>query len=372
MANVAELIVIGAGIAGASVAAAVAAHYRGNRKVILLEREDAPGYHSTGRSAAIYIQNYGPPDVRLLTQRSRSFFDAPPAGFTEVPLGTPRGVLFVAPDSQREEFAGLLAEGDGLQEISRDKARELVPALKPDYVRSAAFETDAFDIDVAALHQGFLRQLRAHSGVIATRQEVSKLHRAKGCWHVQTTRGETFEAPVIVNAAGAWCDEIATSADLGALGFQPTRRTGVILDPQPWVVRGWPLVGDAAHTWYVRPEARTRLMVSPADETDVPPHDVQPEELDIAIAIERMREALAIDVRQVERSWAGLRTFSPDGSLVIGWDKRADGFFWLAGQGGYGIQTAPAVAMMAADLLLGRDVTATASIAARVDPNRFV
>src|SRR5205814_2138312 len=169
MATAAEFIVIGAGIAGASVAAVIAARLGGDRKVILLEREDAPGYHSTGRSAAIYIQNYGPPDVRVLTQRSRRFFDRPPAGFTDVPLGTARGVLFVAPESQRKEFANLLDDGDGLKEITRARAREIVPALRSDYIRSAALETDAFDIDVAALHQGFLRQLRAHGGVIATR-----------------------------------------------------------------------------------------------------------------------------------------------------------------------------------------------------------
>jgi D-arginine dehydrogenase len=362
-----DVVVIGAGIAGSTSAAAIA----GDRRVALIEAEEAAGYHSTGRSAALWVQNYGPPDVRRLTGLSRAFFEAPPAGFTETPLMSRRPVVFLAPDDQRAELERMLADGSGLRPIAISTVRAMAPALRPDYAVAAAIEEDAFDMDVAALHQGFLRQLRSRGGVLAFRQRAGQIERRDGGWDVHTIAGDVFRAPVVVNAAGAWGDEVASGAGVTPLGLTPCRRTGAIIDPRPWRVEDWPLLTDVRHSWYVRTEARTRLMVSPADETPMHPHDVQPDEMDIAVAIDRMQRALDIEVRRVERSWSGLRTFAPDRSLAIGWDRSAEGFFWCVGQGGYGIQTSPAAGRLVADLISGRDPGEAADIVTAVDPGRF-
>ena len=362
-----DIVVIGAGMAGASAAAALAPDHR----VALIEAEEVAGYHSTGRSAAIWILNYGPPDVRALTGLSRSFFENPPEGFTEAPLLHRRPVVFLAPADQRDHLQQMLDEGIGLRACSIEEIRKLAPALKPDYAVAAAIEEDAFDMDVAALHQGFLRQLRAHGGALSLRSRSGRVERKSGRWEVETSSGDLFRAPVVVNAAGSWGDEVAAQAGVRRLGLQPKRRTGVIIDPGEWDVEHWPMMNDVGHSWYVRTEARRKLMVSPADETDIHAHDVQPDELDIAIAIDRMQQALDIPVRRVERSWAGLRTFTPDRSLAFGWDKGAEGFFWCVGQGGYGIQTAPAAGKLVADLVSHRDPGAAGSIVAAIDPARF-
>lgn len=363
-----DVVVIGAGIAGASAAAALAA----DRRVAMLEAEAIAGYHSTGRSAAMWILNYGPPDARVLTRLSRAFLLNPPAGFTEQPLVSPRAILFVARLGQEQELARMVAEGEGIREASLAEARAMVPALRTDYTVAAALEEHAFDIDVASLHQGFLRQARARGAVLALSSRVTRLTRSGGQWLIETETPEArFQAPIVVNAAGAWGDVVAEKAGAAKLGLQPCRRTGVIINPAPWHVANWPVVHDVAHNWYVRPEARTRLMVTPADETPVPPHDVQPEEYDIALGIHRMQQALAIDVQRVERAWAGLRTFTPDRSLAIGWDGAVEGFFWCVGQGGYGIQTSPAAGRLVADLIAGRDPGAAAEALPRLDPRRF-
>ena len=362
-----DAIVIGAGIAGASAAAHIAA----DRRVALVEAEEAAGYHSTGRSAAIWILNYGPPDVQALTGLSRSFFEAPPEGFTDTPIMSRRSVVFLAPPEQEAHLHRLLSEGKGLREASIAELRARIPALKPGYARAAAIEDDAFDMDVAALHQGFLRQLRARGGVLSLRSRTGLIERRGGSWHVEATGGAWFNAPVIVNAAGAWGDVVAQQAGIPALGLVPKRRTGAIIDPAPFHATDWPMINDVDHTWYVRPEARTKLMVSPADETDMDPHDVQPDEMDIAIAIDRMQQALEIEVRRVEHSWAGLRTFTPDRSLAFGWDGTAPGFLWCVGQGGYGIQTSPAAGRLIADLVAGRDPGEAGHILTAVDPRRF-
>jgi D-arginine dehydrogenase len=362
-----DTIVIGAGIAGATAAAQLAADHR----TALIEAEDAPGYHSTGRSAAIWIHNYGPPDVRLLTGLSRNFFEQPPEGFSDAPLTHTRPVVFLAPAAQLASLQAALAAGIGLREASIAELRERVPALRPEYAVAGAIEEDAFDMDVAALHQGFLRQLRERFGVLALRSRTARIERRDGLWQVDTSSGAVFAAPVLVNAAGAWGDEVARQAGVAPVGLVPKRRTGVIIDPSPYEARDWPMVNDIDHTWYIRPEARTRLMVSPADETDDVPHDVQPDELDIAIAIDRMQQAMDIEVRRVEHSWAGLRTFSPDRSFVFGFDPDAPGFFWSVGQGGYGIQTSPAAGRLVADVIAGRDPGAAAEILPRIAPGRF-
>jgi D-arginine dehydrogenase len=362
-----DAIVIGAGIAGAT----VAAHLSADRRVALIEAEEAAGYHSTGRSAAIWIQNYGPPDVRVLTGLSRGFFEHPPEGFTDASILAHRPVVFLAPPEQRDHLGRLLAEGTGLREASLEEITALVPALRPGYAAQAAIEDDAFDMDVAALHQGFLRLLHAQGGTLTLRSRTGRIERRAGLWHVQTSGGDAFTAPVVVNAAGAWGDHVAEQAGVSPLGLVPKRRTGVVIDPAPWQATRWPMVNDVDHTWYIRPEARTKLMVSPADETDTHAHDVAPDELDVAIAIDRMQQALDIEVRRVEHSWAGLRTFTPDRSLAFGWSGANEGFFWCVGQGGYGIQTSPAAGKLVADVIAGRDPGPAGAILPAIDPRRF-
>ena len=362
-----DVTVVGAGIAGASAAAALAA----DRRVALIEAEEAAGYHSTGRSAALWVLNYGPPDVRRLSALSRPFFEHPPPGFAEVPLMTRRLVAFLARDDQQAELAALLAEGVGLRQVPVAEIRAMVGALRPGYAAAAVVEDDAFDMDVAALHQGFLRQLRARGGALALRHRAGRIERRDGRWEVATSGNAIFRAPVVVNAAGAWGDEVATIAGLAPVGLSPCRRTAAIIDPAPHDVSGWPMLIGVGHDWYARPEARTRLLVSPADQTPTHAHDVQPDELDVAIAIDRMQRALDIEVRRIERSWAGLRTFTPDGSLAFGWDAAGEGFFWCVGQGGYGIQTSPAAGAFVADMIAGRDPGGAADIVAAVDPRRF-
>lgn len=362
-----DCIVIGAGIAGASAAAFLAL----DRKVVLVEAEEAAGYHTTGRSAALWILNYGPPDVRALTGASRDFFETPPPGFSETPLLAHRPVLTVASAGQEADFAEIMRVGVGLRPITVEAVRDLVPAIRPGSISAAMMEDDTFDMDVAALHQGFLRQLRQRGGALALRSRTMRIAHRDGAWQVEVTGGGSFRAPVLVNAAGAWGDEVAGLAGLAPLGLQPKRRTALIIDPGAHDCTHWPLLGDAAHGWYVRPEARRKLLVSPADETDMPPHDVQPDEIDVAIAVDRMQQALDIPVQRVEHRWAGLRSFLPDRSLAIGAAREAAGFFWMIGQGGYGIQTAPAAGALLAALVRGADPGALAPILPLVDPGRF-
>lgn len=359
-----DAIVVGAGIAGAT----AAAHLAPTRRVALLEAEESAGYHTTGRSAAIWILNYGPPDVRALSGASRAFFAAPPEGFP--PLARTRAIVSLAPPEQAAHLAELVAEGSGLEAIALAEVAAMVPALRPGYAVAAAIERDAFDIDVAALHQGFLRVAQTLGGRLALRSRAGRIWRANGLWYAETSSGAVFTAPILVNAAGAWGDEVAAIAEVAPIGLQPKRRTAMIIDPGPYDCADWPLVASAADDWYVRPEARRKLMLSPADETPSAPCDARPEEIDIAIAIERMQRALDIPVKRVEHSWAGLRTFTPDGSLAIG-PGAAPGFFWMCGQGGYGMQTAPAAGALLAHIIDGTDPGALAAIIPAVDPRRF-
>lgn len=362
-----DIIVIGAGIAGGT----AAAHLAPDHRIALLEMEEAAGYHTTGRSAALWIGSYGPPDARVLAGLSRSFLESPPPEFAPAPLMTRRPVLYLVPAEQETVFRTMLAQVPGVREISVAEARAMLPALKPDYPITVGIEPDSFDVDVAALHQGYLRRLRGHGGTLALRSRADRIERHNGEWHVTVSGGAVFTAPVLVNTAGAWGDEVARLAGAGAIGLQPKRRTVAIIDPGKWEVAGWPTVNDLWHTWYSRPEARTKLLVSPADETPMHPHDVRPEELDIAIGIDRMQRALDIEVRRIEHSWAGLRTFTPDGSFAIGWDGAAEGFFWCVGQGGFGIQTSKAAGQLVADVISGRDPGPAGAILERVNPRRF-
>ena len=353
MAGTFDVIVIGGGIAGASAASELAAL---GAAVVLLEMEEQLAYHSTGRSAAMFIRNYGPPTVRALSAGSYGFLADPPADFAEHPLIAPRGTLIIAEPGREADLAAVLEGAADMEALSADAALGLVPLLRRERIGAAAYEPEAQDIDVHALHSGYIKRFRAAGGRVVTRAEVRSLAWEGAGWTAETAVGGV-SAPVVVNTAGAWADAVAERAGLGPLGIQPKRRTAILVEGPGAACdcSRWPVVADLDDTWYMRPEAGGKLMVSPADETPVGPCDVQPEELDIAIAVDRFERAVDLEVRRVEHSWAGLRSFAPDGTLVVGFDPRAEGFFWLAGQGGYGIQTAPAASRLAAALIAGQN-----------------
>jgi D-arginine dehydrogenase len=352
-----DFVVIGAGMAGASAASFLAE--RG--ATLLLERESQPGYHTTGRSAALYSEAYGNAAIRALTTGARPFFTAPPSGFAEHPLLTPRGAMFIGRADQLAALDRTAAEASALQpsirRIDGEGARAICPVLRADYVAGAVLEPEAMDIDVHALHQGFLRGLRARGGQLASDAEVVGLDRASGAWRVRTQAGE-FSGRVLVNAAGAWADEVARLAGAAPVGLVPKRRTAIVFaPPADCDISRWPLVVDVDETFYFKPDAG-KLLGSPADETPSPPCDAQPEELDVALAVERIQQAAELPVARIERRWAGLRSFVADKTPAVGFDDGLDDFFWLAGQGGYGIQTAPALARLAAALIAGDGVPA--------------
>ncbi|UJW81287.1 NAD(P)/FAD-dependent oxidoreductase [Hydrogenophaga sp. SL48] len=352
-----DFIVIGAGIAGASVAHWLAPHGR----VTVLEREPQPGYHSTGRSAALYMASYGSAQVRALTRASLAFFDAPPAGFSEHPLLSPRGAMMVATEEQMPEleahWAMLAPLNPQAVRLTGAQACERVPALRPDQVAGAVYEPDAADMDVHAIHGGFLRGVRRHGGEIVCDAAVTSLHRVDGLWQVDAA-GRRWQAPVVINAAGAWADAVGQMAGARAIGLVPKRRSAFVFHaPKDQHVAHWPLVFGAAEDWYIKPDAGV-LLGSPANADPVPPQDVQPEELDIAMAIHRIGEMTTLEVNRPIRTWAGLRSFVEDGGLVGGFDPLAEGFFWVAAQGGYGIQTAPAMGEACAALARGLPIPA--------------
>ncbi|GAB4228391.1 MAG: FAD-dependent oxidoreductase [Kiloniellaceae bacterium] len=370
MTQTADVIVIGAGMAGASAAAEMS---RG-AKVVVLESEAQPGHHSTGRSAAIFIQSYGNAAVRQLNRASRPLLEAHPFDPDGAGVLSPRGILTLAGEDETAKLDELLGDNAGVEEISPGEACELVPILRREPIARAAYEADALDIDVDRLHQLYLRKIRASGGEVLCNAAVTGLSRDGGTWRVETRAG-VLEAPVVVNAAGAWADLIAEMAGVAPLGLTPLRRSAAILPAPPGhSVEYWPLTGNASETYYFKPEAG-KLMVSPADETPVDPHDAWPDDMDLAEGLDRFSQAVTYEVTRVERSWAGLRTFAPDRALVIGFDPTAEGFFWQAGQGGYGIQTAPGAARLAAGLLLeGQvpgDLAAGGLDPAPLSPQRF-
>ncbi|MSO54589.1 MAG: FAD-binding oxidoreductase [Rhodospirillales bacterium] len=357
-----DVLVIGAGIAGASAAAEIIARRKGKSgTVVLLEAEDAPGFHSTGRSAALYTETYGHRVVRALTKASRPFLERPPSGFTEHPILGQRGVLHIARADQRVYAERTYAEcrdlAPGIRLIAEAEARALFPALRPGYVAIAVHEADAMDIDVNALHQGYLRRFRADGGTVVTGARVTRLERKDGRWRIGAG-SDAHTARVVVNAAGAWGDVVAAAVGIAPLGLSPKRRTAITFDtPTGMDSRAWPMVIDAQEEFYVKPESG-RLLASPADETPMDPCDVQPDELDIAITVDRVQQATTLEITTLRNRWAGLRSFFPDKVPVCGFDPRAEGFFWLAGQGGYGIMTSPALACLTAALITGEDVPA--------------
>lgn len=353
-----DILVLGAGIAGASIAHWLAPHAR----VVVLERESQPGYHSTGRSVAQYIASYGTPQVRALTLASRAFLEHPPAGFTDHPILTRRSTLTVAAPGQEalldEAWAVLQQVCDSGERLDVAQACAMVPALRPERLCGAIHEPESFDIDVHALHQGFLRGLRRHGGEVVTNAEVTALRReADDRWHADTADGQHYSAPLVVNAAGAWCDVVARLAGVQPIGLEPRRRSAFAFRPPEGVdVSAWPLLIAADHTWYVKPETGL-LLGSPANADPTEPQDVQPEELDIALGMHHLEENTTLAVRPV-RTWAGLRSFVADGDLVGGFDPQAPGFFWCAAQGGYGIQTSAAMGEGCAALVRGQALPA--------------
>jgi D-arginine dehydrogenase len=368
-----DVLVIGAGIAGASLAASLPA----GLKVVLLEQEDQPGYHATGRSAALFSEAYGPGPVRALTRASRDFFFAPPEDFGPHPLMTPRGVLYVGTQTQLPALQALAAK-PGIAEATRlvdpVQAGTLSPLLAQGYAAGGLHEDGARDIDVHALHTGFLRRVKAAGGRLVTEARVEALERGDGLWQARTARG-VFAAPIVVNAAGAWADQVAMIAGLSPKGLQPHRRTAMIVAaPEIEGLADSAMVIDVDEQFYWKPDAG-RLLLSLADETAMDPCDVQPDEMDIAIAVDRIEQATTLRVRRIERSWAGLRTFVADRTPMIGFDVAAEGFFWLAGQGGYGIQSAPAAGRLAAGLLTRADIPADlvrhGVVAADFSPSRL-
>lgn len=347
-----DVAIVGAGMAGASLAAEIASH----ASVLLLEAEDQPGYHATGRSAAFWSETYGGPLVQPLTTASRPLLERPDAGFSERPFLTPRGAIHLADQAGEAALDRLLSDFRGsnveLQPLGPAELGRLLPQLRPGW-NQAVLEPSCADIDVAALHAAFLRQARRSGAELATRARVTEIGRIHGAWRL-TAGGRGYQAALLVNAAGAWADELALLANVRSLGIRPYRRTMLQVAVDPPAPADLPLVIDARERFYFKPEAGGRLWLSPHDETPCRPCDSAPEEIDTAVAIDRLERATEWRVKRIERRWAGLRTFAPDRRPVYGFAPEAPGFFWCAGQGGFGIQTAPAAAKLAASLLLGR------------------
>ena len=350
-----DFLIIGAGIAGASVGYRLAREH----SVIVLEREAHPGYHTTGRSVAVYTEAYGPRVIRALAIAGGPFLESPPDGFTEVPLCHLHGLMFIAREDQTKALHTALEAvqelSSTIHEISVDEAVARVPVLRRDYLAAAFLDPNTLALDVDAIHQGYQRGLKAAGGEIVTDAEALELTRAGGEWRIETPVG-TFAAPVVINAAGAWADVVAERAGARPVGLVPKRRTVIAFAPPADVETAhWPVTFDTDEEFYFKADAGT-ILGSPADETPVPPQDVQPEELDVAITVDRIERATTMRVGRIIRQWAGLRSFVDDGVPVAGFAPDREGFFWLAGQGGYGIETSPALSRSAAALATGRDL----------------
>ena len=350
-----DFVIVGAGMAGASLGWQLAG---AGASVLLLEREPQPGYHSTGRSAALFIETYGTAAIRALTRASRGFYDAPPAGFADAPILAPRGVAYVATHGQLGELAALDAElrphAPGLVDLSPAELLRRLPCLRPEVVAAGLLDPGATDIDVHALHQGYLRGLRRLGAALRTDAEVTGLARAEGAWTIQLAHGEPVRARRVVNAAGAWADALARLAGARPVGLVPRRRSAFTLPaPAGGPVKDWPAAIGVAEDWYFKPDAG-QLLGSPANADATEPHDVVAEELDVATGIARIEAVTTLTIRRPTHVWAGLRSFVADGEFVIGADEEAEGFFWLAAQGGYGIQSAAGYSLLARNLLLGQ------------------
>ncbi len=364
MSTTADVIVIGGGMAGISAAAEIAK----DAKVIVLEAEKTIGYHASGRTAAIFIRNYGNETLRALNAISEDFF-INPEGVSDTSLLTPRGQLMFAHESELDALNAYLEGAEGMEVLNPKEAQELVPILKQDLIVKAAYENTAQDIDVDRMLQGYQRLLKSRQGTVINSSPVSKIEFKGGVWEIKAGN-ENYQAKILVNAAGAWVDEIAKMANVALINAQPLRRSAAIL-PKPDVegFDKWPLFVSASESFYAKPEAGA-LMVSPADEDPVEPHDAWADDMVLAEGLHRFEEATTIEVTRLEHSWAGLRTFVTDRTPVVGFSPDAEGFFWLAGQGGYGIQTAPALGSLTADLIFNRSVRIGTDVLSSLDPAR--
>lgn len=351
-----DFIVIGAGIAGAS----MAAHLAQRGRVLILEGESQPGYHTTGRSAALFSTIYGNAQVRALSRASRDFLFEPPAGFSDVPLVHPRATLFFARHDQLSRLQQMRLDVDvqgGTRLLDADEAWRLVPVFRPGYLAGGLLEEASADMDVHALHQGYLRAARRLGAELLTTHPVQALQRDAAGWCARAADTD-YRAPIVVDAAGAWGDAVARSAGVAPVGLHPLRRTAMVIDtPQGMRPDDWPAAIAADESFYFRPEGG-RLLLSPADETPSEPCDAQPDEWDVAVAVDHFERAVGHAVPRVLRRWAGLRVFTADRTPVAGFAPDAPGFFWFVGQGGYGIQMAEGLARAGAALACGEPLPA--------------
>ncbi|MFD2261628.1 NAD(P)/FAD-dependent oxidoreductase [Lacibacterium aquatile] len=349
-----DVVILGAGMAGAS----LAYHLAGRRSVVILEQELAPGFHSTGRSAAIFTETYGPAVIRALTRGSRAFLTTPPTGFADHALIGPRGALAIALPEKRATLDAFFEMGKAHGAVERFGVAEtlsMVPVIKPEYADGAVYEPGALDMDVNGLHQGYLKGAKAGGVELRCEAAPRAIRKVGDLWELELASG-ILRTRVLVNAAGAWGDKVAELAGIATVGLIPKRRTALLFDPPDDVKSAnWPLVDEIDQEFYFKPDAG-RIFGSPADETPVEPCDVQPDEYDLAVAAYRIEEATTMPIRRLLHKWAGLRSFVADGLPVVGFEAAAPGFFWLVGQGGYGIQTADGMARLSAALILGEAV----------------
>jgi len=360
-----DIIVIGGGIAGISLASLLAEH----TDVIVLEAESHPGYHSTSRSAAMFVQNYGNHVLRQLNKKSSICYQQLKQDTGMDFLLARRGELAIAAEHEVEDFDVFIETSTGIEIIDAKQAKQLCPALREEKIAGAAIDRSAADIDVDRLMQFYLRKLKSHNGEIQFDSRVESLSPQDTGWKVIAAE-QHFSAKTIVNAAGAWADELAILAGITPLGLTPMRRSAALINPIEYNnVDAWPLIFSVSESWYAKPQSGL-LIVSPAEEDPVTAHDVWPEDFVLAQGIDRFQQYMDIEVKRIEHSWAGLRTFTKDRQPLVGFVE--ENFFWLAGQGGYGIQTAPVLAQLSADLILNRQPNISDSLIQELSPNRFL
>lgn len=372
LANQYDAVIVGAGMAGASLGAELAGHM----SVLVVEAEEQPGYHATGRSVAFWSESYGGPYVRPLTRASYLLLAAPDRDFAEQSFLTPRGALHIgrAQDAPlRDAKITAFADDALFTAVDGPVLGATIPGLRDDWILGLE-EPTTCDIDVAALHGAYLRRLRQRGGIVACSirfEGAQSLGEGRG-WALRLSAGEEVRTPLLINAAGAWADDVARTSGVNPLGITPLLRTVAQIRISATVEDDIPIVLDLAETFYFKAIGGRRIWLTPHDEQPAEPGDVAPDELDVAIAIDRLEQAVDWRVEAVERRWAGLRSFSPDRRPVYGPDRHAPDFFWFAGQGGFGIQTAPAAARLGAALILGRDDALIASLDTKIyAPARF-
>lgn len=372
-----DYLIVGAGIAGCSLAYQLTKSNQAS--VLVLEQESQPGYHSTGRSAAMFIETYGTPTIRALTIAGHDFYANPPAGFAEQPILKPRGVLFVGTLDQQalleDAYQAFRKQELDVRMLTPEQAKDLVSCLKADQLAGAVYDPEGSDIDVHVLHQGYLKGMRQQGAELRCNAQLTGASWDGSSWIVNLDgHADPIRAHTLVNAAGAWADHVASLCNVAPLGIQPKRRSAFLFPPPPGVNHTlWPAVIGIDESFYFKPDAGM-LLGSPANADPVPAHDVVAEELDIATGIYHIEAMTDLKIRRPSHTWAGLRSFALDGEFVIGWDT-TKGFFWHAGQGGYGIQTAAGVSLLAASLLrhepLPSSLNALSIDPAVVSPTRF-